>query len=627
LTSRNEGDRLRRTVDAILRSSPPGEFEIVIIDDASSDGSAGFTAEEPYAGKPIRSARNDAPRGLIFGRARGADMAAGSHLVFLDAHCTVSDGWLDGLRAELDAVGGQGIVVPVIQKLRPTDWTIDRDEPGAEGCTISSPFLDFAWTDPLPLDGRLATCTIGGGAWMCSSEWYRHIGGLDRGMRVWGGENIDVPLRTWLAGGSCVVARDVEIGHLYNEHPTVLMPAADFTYNKMRVAHNVFSAETFRTVMRSLRYLEGFQQALSWIHEERHVLGVFKDFVESRRKRPDSWLIETFRLPLREPPFFYLAPRRLTKIGEKPRRPPVAVVVTERPGERVSDELLEDLLGKCTYANSEVLLVSTDSPSGQPRLLEEGRWRSHPRLRFLETSTALEGGAAENLAATASNAEWLAFLPPQSIVLDESWLERLLLLAEKRPRLVLACPRTTLLREAGDAAHEDIFDAAWDWDAPGFTRETIGTPVADGPYQALSVPDRILFLHRKRFLDLGGFDWTVKGSGRPILDLAIRAWLSGLEVLCDPGIRLGLIEVSARPEGRGRELERRRWLAYGAALAASKSFTGDSRILEARKRCAEAEPLIRRHGDALAKRRQEQLERAEFDDDWLFYKFEIEDPA
>jgi GT2 family glycosyltransferase len=599
----------------------------VIIDDASSDGSAGFLAEEPYAGKPIRCVRNDAPRGLIYGRALGADMATGSHIVFLDAHTTVSEGWLDGLRAEVDAIGGRGIVVPVIQKLRPADWTIDREAAPAVGCTISSPFLDFAWTDPLPLDGRLATCTIGGGAWMCSRQWYEHIGGLDRGLRVWGGENIDVPLRTWLAGGSCVVAGGVEVGHLYNEQGTRLMSGVDFTYNKMRVAHNVFSAETFRTVMRSLRYLEGFKEALSWIHEERHALGVFKDFVESRRMRPDSWLIETFRLPLREAPFFHLAPRRLPKVGEKPRRPPVAVVITERPGEAVREELLDDLLVKCTYANLEVVIVSRGGGSARPGLLEEGRWAGHPRLRFLAPPAALAGGTAENLAAEASDAEWLAVLPPRSVVLDESWLERLLLLAERRPRLVLACPRTTLLRDgdALDGPGVDVFDAAWDWDAPGLTREAAGTPVADGPYQALSVPDRILFLHRERFLELGGFDPTVKGQGRPVLDLAVRAWLSGLEVLCHPGIRLGLVETRAEPEGRSRGLARRRWTAYAAALAARKSFTSAARIRSVQERCAEAGPLQRRHAAAIDGRRREAFARAKFDDDWLFFKFGIED--
>jgi hypothetical protein len=147
---------------------------------------------------------------------------------------------------------------------------------------------------------------IGGGAWMCRTDWYRHIGGLDKGMRIWGMENIDFPLRTWAAGGWCLAVEEVHVGHLFNETPTSIMDDVDFVYNKIRTVHNVFSADTFSTIMKSLAYLVGYRDALAQLHAERESLNPMKDYFESVRQRSDAWLIETLQLPLLHNPERYL---------------------------------------------------------------------------------------------------------------------------------------------------------------------------------------------------------------------------------------------------------------------------------------------------------------------------------
>ena len=248
LASRNEGERLRRTVDDVLGHAPHQDVEIVIVDDASDDGSATFVTEFSYASMPIRLVRNDEHRGLIYSRARAADLARGQYLAFLNAHCAVSTGWLEALSDELAQIDDRGLVAPAIYKLR-TDWTIDVEGGGAAACTVSSPFLDFVWDTPRTIEGRPCTCTIGGGAWMCHRQWYDYIRGMDRAMVVWGLENIDVPLRTWAAGGWCLAAERVKIGHLFKETATFFMSDVDYVYNKIRAAHNAFSAETFKKVM------------------------------------------------------------------------------------------------------------------------------------------------------------------------------------------------------------------------------------------------------------------------------------------------------------------------------------------------------------------------------------------
>jgi polypeptide N-acetylgalactosaminyltransferase len=307
LASRNEGSRLRQTVDSVFCNPPANAgIEVVIVDDASDDASAGFVADEACSEWPIHVLRNGTRQGVIRSRALATEFARGEYLVFLDAHCAVTPGWLEGLAAELQRIDNRGLAAPAIYRLR-SDWTIDYPRGGVTAGTISSPFLDFEWTQPRLVDGRSCACVIGGGAWMCSAEWYRHVGGLDKKMRIWGMENIDFPLRTWAAGGWCLAVEAVHVGHVFNESPAPIMRDVDFVYNKLRAVHNVFSADTFPRIMKSLAYLVGFREALQQLYDERESLNPFKDYIESIRQRSDAWLIETFHLPLLDDPERYLS--------------------------------------------------------------------------------------------------------------------------------------------------------------------------------------------------------------------------------------------------------------------------------------------------------------------------------
>jgi GT2 family glycosyltransferase len=613
-------------VDSILADPLPAGSEIVVVDDASSDGSLEFLKTPEYSGKPIRTARNDERRGLIFSRALAADLARGRYLVILDAHCAVEPGWLEVMAGELAGIGDRGLVVPMIYGLRPEDWALDLEKGGADGCTISTPFLDFAWTAPVEIEGRLSTCTIGGGAWMTSREWYQHLGGLDRGMVYWGGENVDFPLRTWLAGGACLVASAARVGHLFRTTPLSQMAEADSLYNKIRVAHNAFSAETFERVMESLLHLVGFREAISRIHAERKELGAIKDRFESIRRRQDRWLTDTFRLPLFEPAFFHIAPRRK---GLKPARTPrplvsvVALIPSENDG---VESLVSAVLDKTTYGNCELVLAREERSAGPPSGLDRAPWRGNPRLRFLSSSASLEGGALENLAAGESEAEYLAFLPPGGVILDPHWLEKLLLLAERRPRLLFACPRTCRLGEDGrPAPGEDRFDALWDWDAPLFSRDRQGVPLSEAPYQALSCPETLLLVQRNRFLSLGGFDRTVRRGPRPMLDLAVAGWLAGYETFCHPGLAFGLRKAAEAAPAQPPDAVLERWREYAQVLPAAKRFSDPLRQRRCLTRSMRAQALVLANERRLERERREFLSRAKFDDDWLFFKFSIGD--
>ena len=618
LTSRNEGINVRNTVDSILQNSSEAEIEIIVIDDASTDGSVAFADEGEYRNGPIRVVRNQTRRGLIYNRALAADLACGKYLAFLDAHCSVSPNWLDLMAEELAEIDQQGLVTPTVHKLDTQSWTIDNDSVGYAGCTISTPFLDFSWTPPREIDGRTCTCTIGGMAWMCTGDWYRHVGGLDRGMIIWGLENIDIPVRTWAAGGWCLVTQRVRVGHIDKEVPILRLNGVDYLYNKIRAAHNMFTADTFKKVMGILAYVGGFREAIARVHSESKTLTPFKHRFESIRRRSDDWLIDTFQLPLLEAPSYHVAPRRPTRLATDVTvpRPSVLLIMPVRHDGQAIEAQLATILKHRTYGNFDVLLAPEGSPDSAAISALESRWRDHPRVRIAPGSMA----AACREPSLLRDSKFLIFLPADLVDLGPYWIEEFLLLAEKRPRLLMACPRTCWQLESNPAARGESFEAVWDWDRPGFFGERTDRPLAATPYQVLSCPElALLFVNRTLADELGGLPFW--NGQLAISDLAIRGWLSGLEVICHPGVTVQQQAAPASPWTASVPPDPN--TACGHVLPAEKYFTS-SRRQRCRALCPQAEPLWKERAAEVAEERREFLSGARFDDDWLFFKFNIE---
>lgn len=636
ISSRNEGQALRRTVDDLLHHSPQGTFEVIVVDDASGDGSADFLQSSQYSGSPLRILRNETPRGLIFSRALAADQARGAYLCVLDAHCCVTEDWLERLAERSSSIDDRGIVVPAIYRLDPRNWTLNLEAGPATGSTIVNSLLEFHWVEPRIVDGFPSTATIGGGAWMCSRRWYDHIGGLDRGMLEWGGENIDIPLRTWILGGRCLVAADVHIGHFFKSKPAIhttrssaadgsMGPGVSLAFNKIRAAHNVFSKETMQRVIKNLSYLPGFKEALDLIRRDAEDIARFKTHVESRRKRSDHWLIETFELPVFEAPLFFDRSRRAKDRPYVRPRPPVSVIVRSAGEAKNLEGLLSTLFEKTSYQKYEVIVAASAPEDGALDFLRRDPYRENSRLRVAQISTPLGAAPSGNMGALFSDAEFLVFLDEDAEILDDHWLEKFILLFEKRPRLLLASPRIQR-PSAGDenAEKRDEFDVSWDWDAPCFSRPRVGSPLGFEPYQALSCPGTCLVVHRERFVELGGFDRTAREGAAPILDLAIHGWLAGYEVFCHPGVSVGRRQ-RLEPEETETPSSALQWRDYGQVLPAVKYFTNTTRIELCRSRSPRADALIQKHEFYLQRCRRKFLDYARFDDDWLFYKFDIED--
>ena len=109
--ARNARATLGRTLEALAAQDAAFEFEVIVVDDASHDGTPDMAAA---AGGPVRLvALTDAPRGPAAVRNLGVAEARGELIAFCDADCYPSRGWLAaGVRALERADLVQGKVLP-----------------------------------------------------------------------------------------------------------------------------------------------------------------------------------------------------------------------------------------------------------------------------------------------------------------------------------------------------------------------------------------------------------------------------------------------------------------------------------------------------------------------------------
>lgn len=117
IPARDEARGVGRTIRAVMRQRAPGvAIEVVVVDDGSGDGTA--VASRTAGARVVELVGSSGNPGAA--RNRGALEASGDPIVFLDADCEPSDGWLEALLAAhasgatvvggaIDAVPGQGL--------------------------------------------------------------------------------------------------------------------------------------------------------------------------------------------------------------------------------------------------------------------------------------------------------------------------------------------------------------------------------------------------------------------------------------------------------------------------------------------------------------------------------------
>ena len=166
--------------------------------------------------------------GLIRARLAGAEQAAGSVLVFLDAHIEVTPGWLPPMLAEISNDRTR-VLVPVIDDINDDTFAFEQTASDYNRGGMDWKLM-HAWISPGPIvkgskpSDSIQTPTMIGCAFAIDREFFFASGAYDNQMMIWGGENVEMSLRIWRCGGSLLRTPCSHVAHVYRKDTPHTVP-------------------------------------------------------------------------------------------------------------------------------------------------------------------------------------------------------------------------------------------------------------------------------------------------------------------------------------------------------------------------------------------------------------------
>jgi glycosyltransferase involved in cell wall biosynthesis len=276
--SRNEGSFLRRTVDNLL-DTLPGDAEIIVVDDGSTDRSADRL--------PRRVLLHRA-KGLGVAKARnfGGKHASGDILIFADAHLGLDANWWRPLTEQLEHPR-VGAVAPGIAK-----WRDDGNY--GWGLRFKGPQMEVSWSRRKPKVPAAVPILPGCCLAMRRDVFERAGGGWDSGLHQRGNVDNEVSVRLWLLGYELLIVPDVLVRHRFRKTSPFPVNWPQYLHNRLRLAFVHFSSERLARVVSSVRNYRGFGEAMALVVDGD--AGARRRELFSLRKRDDDWYFDKFRL-------------------------------------------------------------------------------------------------------------------------------------------------------------------------------------------------------------------------------------------------------------------------------------------------------------------------------------------
>ncbi|XP_061164827.1 polypeptide N-acetylgalactosaminyltransferase 13-like [Saccostrea echinata] len=219
---------LLRSLYSIVNRTPRHLLqEVILIDDASTMPELKESLED-YIDKHfpkglIRVLRNTERKGLIAARLQGWRVSKGQVVSFFDSHMEVNENWLQPLLTEIKkdrktvAMGVLDYVNAETLEYRFNDGYMTRY--GFDWRMVF--FETFFRQDQVgktEADTRPGTVMVGA-AYAIDSKYFGEIGSYDEGMKVWGGENLEMSWRVWMCGGRLVHLPCSHLGHIPRSQP------------------------------------------------------------------------------------------------------------------------------------------------------------------------------------------------------------------------------------------------------------------------------------------------------------------------------------------------------------------------------------------------------------------------
>jgi GT2 family glycosyltransferase/glycosyltransferase involved in cell wall biosynthesis len=203
----NNLDLTRACVDSLLRWSDYPNLEIIVVDNASTDGTPAYLRQLHEENPKIKLLLNDRNLGFASGNNVGLEIATGEYLVMLNNDTVVTPGWVLTLLRHLQSDSSIGLVGPVTNNIgNQAKINITYNKP-EEMLALSMEHTTMRMGQRIPIRTAAFFCV------MMSSKVFKQIGLLDENFGRGFFEDDDYCRRAEKLGLSIVCAEDVFIHH------------------------------------------------------------------------------------------------------------------------------------------------------------------------------------------------------------------------------------------------------------------------------------------------------------------------------------------------------------------------------------------------------------------------------
>ncbi|XP_071950569.1 polypeptide N-acetylgalactosaminyltransferase 1-like [Antedon mediterranea] len=307
---------LLRTVHSVINRSPPELIEeIILVDD--------YSQRDQYLKEPLENYMKKFPKvkilrlqkreGLIRARLKGAEIANGEVLTFLDSHVECNVGWLEPLlqRVWEDRTT---VVCPVIDAI--DDKTFKYMQSG----NLIGAFnweMQFRWAavPDYELKRRadqslpIRSPTMAGGLFSINKSYFYELGTYDPGLDIWGGENLELSFKIWMCGGSLEILPCSRVGHVFRSTQPYKFPKGNmvtFLYNTQRVVE-VWLDDKYKKIFYKMRP--------SLVHKDFGDISERLQFKKDKQCKSFDWYLKTVYPALSVPETRFRADGELRNVG------------------------------------------------------------------------------------------------------------------------------------------------------------------------------------------------------------------------------------------------------------------------------------------------------------------------
>ena len=228
IPARNERNTLRYTIENLYKTVTRHSFEIIVVDDDSSEPLCGYL--DPA--RKVVYLRNTERLGVAKSRNIGAREATGDLLMFLDAHVCFAAGWLDAVYREQRLLTN-GILTPTMVRIQDlaefralssnlwTPWSLARRALRRSPRQVHYGYFMSPLPTPVVLKNFARqssgpfTVPIAGGAALCvTRELFFRLGAFEDELAGFGiYEDVELCMRAWSFGHWVAVMPSIQCVH------------------------------------------------------------------------------------------------------------------------------------------------------------------------------------------------------------------------------------------------------------------------------------------------------------------------------------------------------------------------------------------------------------------------------